>query len=175
MLRLLYKLYYRIYGIFIIHKFKAVDCDLSKLVIGPDVKTRFNILFPQNLSIGANTVINGDLYINALGRVSIGKYCHLAKGLTILSSNHNWDSENSIPYDNVNLLKPVVIKDFVWCGANVTIIPGVTIGEGVVVAAGTVVTKDVPDCAIVGGNPHSIIKYRDVDKFNRLKLQGNFF
>jgi acetyltransferase-like isoleucine patch superfamily enzyme len=56
----------------------------------------------------------------------------------------------------------------------VIIIPGVTIGEGAIIAAGSVVVKDVPDFAIVGGNPAKIIKYRNIETFNRLKADGKF-
>jgi acetyltransferase-like isoleucine patch superfamily enzyme len=68
----------------------------------------------------------------------------------------------------------VHIKDFVWCGNNVTIIPGITIGEGAIIAAGAVVVKDVPDCAIVGGNPAQIIKYRNKEAFYKLKSEKKF-
>ena len=63
--------------------------------------------------------------------VEIGKYCHIAKGLTIYSHNHNWKSEEYIPYDDANIKKPVVIGDCVWIGCNVTIAPGAKIGDGV--------------------------------------------
>ena len=118
--------------------------------------------------------LKSDTFIECSGGVSIGRYFHTGRGLTIFSLNHNYNSEFSIPYDDADIIKPVVIKDFVWCGTNVTIVPGVTIGEGVVIGGGTVVTKDVPDYAIIGGNPHKIIKYRDIDKFKRLKDNGKF-
>lgn len=71
--------------------------------------------------------------------------------------------------------KPVIIKDFVWCGANVTITPGVTIGEGAIIGAGSVVTKDVPDYAIVGGNPAKIIKYRNIELFKKLRDEKKWY
>lgn len=110
------------------------------------------ILSPKNVTVGAYTVMNRNTHINASeGCVLIGKYCHFGQGLTIYTFNHNFESNVSIPYDNKNIAKKVVIKDFVWIGANVTIVPGVTIEEGAIVGAGAVVTRDVPACAIVGG------------------------
>lgn len=155
-------------------KFEKVGCDLSKIVIGADVNSNFIIQSPERLKIGNNTVINGDCYINALGSVSIGMYCHIGKGLTIFSTNHNYQSDQFIPYDSINIEKSVTIEDFVWCGSNVTIVPGVTIGEGAIIGAGAVVTRDVPSCAIIGGNPATIIKYRNIDVFNRLKRERRF-
>ena len=113
--------------------------------------------------------------IECSGGVTIGQYFHTGRGLTIFSTNHNYQSKTSIPYDEVSIQKPVVIKDFVWCGANVTIVPGVTIGEGAVIGSGAVVTKNIPDYAVVGGNPAQVIKYRDVEVFKGLKSEGKFF
>ena len=79
-----------------------------------------------------------------------------------------------IPYGNDDVLREVVIGNWVWCGANVTIVPGVHIGDGAVIGSGAVVTKDVPECAVVGGNPAKVIKYRDKDHFYKLKSEGKF-
>ena len=114
-------------------------------------------------------------FIECSGGVSIGGYFHPGRGLTIFSSNHNYEGGEAIPYDSSEILKPVTIGDFVWCGSNVTIVPGVTIGEGAVIGAGSVVTKDVPRCAVMGGNPAGILKYRDIAKFERLKNEGKFY
>lgn len=129
----------------------------------------------SNFKIDKTSHLKSDTLIECSGGVSIGKYFHTGKGLTIFSTNHNYNSNVSIPYDSLNIKKAVIIKDFVWCGANVTIVPGVTIGEGVVVGAGSVVTKDVPDYAIVGGNPAQIIKYRDIKQFLKLKEKGQYY
>jgi len=119
--------------------------------------------------------LKSNTFIECSGGVRIGKYFHTGRGLTIFSTNHNYNSDVSIPYDEISIKKPVIIKDFVWCGANVTIVPGVTIGEGAIIGAGAVVTKDVPDYAIVGGNPAKIIKYRDIEKFKKLKEKRSFY
>jgi len=73
-----------------------------------------------------------------------------------------------------NIYKDITIEDFVWIGNRVIIMGGVSIGEGAIIAAGAVVTRDVPRCAIVGGNPALIIKYRDVAHFDQLKQERKF-
>ena len=107
--------------------------------------------------------------------IVFGSYFHSGQNITIITDNHNYDSDISIPYDKVRILKPVTIKDFVWLGHGVIIMGGVTIGEGAIVAAGAVVTKSIPDYAIVGGNPAKIIKYRHIEKFQKLKEKEAYF
>lgn len=126
-------------------------------------------------SIHHTSHIKSDTFIECSGGVKIGRYFHTGRGLTIFSSNHSYDNDRYIPYDQESVMKPVVIEDFVWCGAQVVILPGVTVGEGAVVGAGSVVVKDVPPYAVVGGNPARILKYRDISKFLELKNKGRFF
>jgi acetyltransferase-like isoleucine patch superfamily enzyme len=133
------------------------------------------IAHPSNFKIDKTSHLKSSTFIECSGNVTIGRYFHTGRGLTIFSSNHIYDNQNFIPYDKVSVIKPVVVKDFVWLGSNVTIVPGVTIGEGVVVGAGSVVSKDVPDYAVVAGNPAKIVKYRDIEKFEELKSKGLYF
>lgn len=128
----------------------------------------------SEFSIDPTSHLKSHTFIEASGGVIIGRYFHTGRGLTIYSSNHKYDGADAIPYGHEYIRKPVVIQDFVWCGANVTIVPGVTIGEGAIVGAGSVVTKDVPVGAIVGGNPAKVIKYRDMKRFSELKEAGRF-
>ena len=129
----------------------------------------------ENIEIGEGTAINANAHMSTDGGVKIGKYVHIGINLVVYTSNHNFRSTRGIPYDDTNIKKPVSIGDFVWMGANVSIVPGVTIGEGAIVGMGAVVTKDVPACAIVGGNPAAVIGYRDEDLFNKLKAERKFF
>ncbi len=129
----------------------------------------------SQFSISPSSHLKSGTYIETSGGVHIGSYFHPGRGLTIFSTNHNYESTESIPYDSVVLRRPVVIGDFVWCGSNVTIVPGVTIGEGAVIGAGSVVTRDVPPMAVVGGNPARVIKYRDAAIFSELKAAGKFY
>jgi acetyltransferase-like isoleucine patch superfamily enzyme len=125
-------------------------------------------------SIDATSHLKSDTFIECGGGVAIGRYFHPGRGLTIFSATHNYDAGSRIPYDDIHIPMPVSIGDFVWCGANVTLLPGVTVGEGAVIGAGSVVVKDVPRCAIVGGNPARVLKYRDIERFDRLKAAGQF-
>ena len=88
--------------------------------------------------------------------------------------SHDYDCGESIPYGRKYTTKFVQIDDFVWLGSDVIISGNVHIGEGAIVAIGSVVVKDVPPYAIVGGNPASIIKYRDIDHFKKLKEERKF-
>lgn len=134
---------------------------------------RFEVAGPlTKFHIHPTSHVKSDTFIECSGGVSIGRYFHTGRGLTIFSTNHNYRDATAIPYDDVDILRPVVIEDFVWCGANVTILPGVRIGEGAVVGGGSVVVKDVPKYAVVGGNPARILSYRDAERFELLKQTG---
>ena len=108
-------------------------------------------------------VIIGDytrvgLHNTIIGPVTIGSHVNLAQGITVTALNHNFaDPSRRIDEQGVST-KPVVIGDDVWIGANAVILPGVTIGHHCVVAAGAVVTKDLPPYTLVGGVPAKIIK-----------------
>lgn len=106
--------------------------------------------------IGEHTRIG--IHCTVIGPVTIGSHVNLAQGITVTALNHNYeDTAKRIDEQGVST-KPVTIGDDVWIGANATILPGVTIGRHVVVAAGAVVTKDVPDNTLVGGVPAKTIK-----------------
>ena len=106
--------------------------------------------------IGDHTRIG--IHCTVIGPVTIGSHVNLAQGITVTALNHNFN-DPSLRIDEQGVsTKAVVIGDDVWIGANAVILPGVTIGSHVVVAAGAVVTKDVPANTLVGGVPAKIIK-----------------
>jgi acetyltransferase-like isoleucine patch superfamily enzyme len=106
--------------------------------------------------IGDDTRIG--IHNTIIGPVTIGNHVNLAQGITVTALNHNF-KDTSLRIDEQGFsTKPIVIEDDVWIGANAVILPGVTIGKHVVVAAGAVVTKGVPDNTIVGGVPAKEIK-----------------
>ena len=109
-----------------------------------------------DVTIGDYTRIG--IHCTVIGPVCIGSHVNLAQGITVTALNHNFeDATKRIDEQGVST-KPVVIGDDVWIGANAVILPGVTIGSHCVVAAGAVVTKDVPDNTLVGGVPAKVIK-----------------
>lgn len=127
----------------------------------------------RNTILNSNPNFNG-MIIKGKGRVYFGNNFHSGENCLIITSIHNYDNGNAIPYDNTVIEKDVYIGDNVWLGDRVIILGGVTIGEGAIVQAGSVVVKNVPDLAIVGGSPASIFKYRDKKHYYSLKENGRF-
>lgn len=126
--------------------------------------------YPENITIGDYVHIQPGCKFFGGGGIEIGKGTIFAHDIQILSQNHMYDAEDLkyLPYDERIVDKTVHIGDYVWIGARALIIPGIIIGDGAVIAAGAVVTKDVPRCAVVGGNPARIVKYRDKQIFEKL-------
>ena len=106
--------------------------------------------------IGDHTRIG--LHNTIIGPVEIGNHVNLAQGITVTALNHNFSDTNKRIDEQGVSTNPVTIEDDVWVGANAVILPGVTIGEHCVVAAGAVVTKDVPPHSLVAGVPAKVIK-----------------
>lgn len=106
--------------------------------------------------------------------MEIGSGTIIGPRVTIHSSNHRYDAEGltAIPYDGVSVLEPVRIGANVWIGDHVMVCPGVTIGEGAVLAMGSVVARDVPPLTVVAGNPATKIKARDPRRSRVLKETG---
>ena len=122
----------------------------------------------QHRGRGSNNNAVGDVVIGdhtrigihntIIGPVCIGNHVNLAQGITVSALNHNFEDKNKRIDEQGITTRPVMIGDDVWIGANAVILPGVTIGRHCVVAAGAVVTKDVPDNSLVAGVPAKLIK-----------------
>ena len=106
--------------------------------------------------IGDHTRVG--LHNTIIGPLEIGSHVNLAQGITVTALNHNFSDANKRIDEQGVSTSPVTIEDDVWIGANAVILPGVTIGEHSVVAAGAVVTKDVPPHSLVAGVPAKVIK-----------------
>lgn len=125
----------------------------------------------ENLSIGDHTLIpKGSTFYCTRAELRIGNKVIFGPKPTIITGDHRIDLIGKYIIDVTDDEKlpdqdaPVVIEDDVWCGANVTILKGVTIGRGSVVAAGAVVTQSCPPYSIIGGVPAKIIKRRFTDE-----------
>ncbi len=109
-----------------------------------------------NIFVGENFFANFNLTILDEAEVRIGDNAFIGPNVSIYTACHPLEASERNRY--VEWSEPVTIGDNVWIGGSATIIPGVTIGNNVVIAAGAVVTKDVPDNVVVAGNPARIIK-----------------
>lgn len=96
--------------------------------------------------------------------ISIGRNCLIAADCIMITRNHNYSVREIDIKKQGYSNKPIVIKDNVWLGYRVVILPGITIGEGAIVAANSVVTKNIEPYAIYGGNPAKLIKSRGNDE-----------
>lgn len=119
---------------------------------GADFGTGDNITIGNNSGLGVNCHIRGPL--------SIGNDVMMGPDVVILTTNHVYSDLSTLMRSQGSVQKRVIIKDNVWIGARVIILPGVTIGYGAILAAGSVVTKNVPPNCLVGGNPAKLIKHR---------------
>ena len=114
--------------------------------------TPVQIDFPKQMRFGEHVFINHSFTAMSIGGIWLGDRVQIGPHVTIVTDNHDFQNRS------VLICKPVHIESGAWIGANVTILPGVTIGENAIVAAGAVVTKDVPANSIVGGNPAKVIR-----------------
>ena len=120
------------------------------------ILTPFICDFGNRVKFGKGVFINHSAILSASGGIEFADGSMAAPGLRIATINHVMNERHT-----TYTYGKVTIKKNAWIGMNVTICPGVTIGEYAVVGAGAVVTKDVPDYAVVGGVPAKVIKYLD--------------
>lgn len=121
------------------------------------IEPNFRCDYGSNIHVGESFYANFDCVLLDVCKIQIGDNCLLAPGVHIYTAAHSLDpiERNS----GVEFGKPVTIGDNVWIGGRAVINPGVKIGNNVVIASGAVVTKDVPDGAVIAGTPAEIIKY----------------
>jgi acetyltransferase-like isoleucine patch superfamily enzyme len=122
---------------------------------------RLWVEYPERLHIGDHVNVNRDCFINAGGGVTIGDWVLIGPKVVIYSQNHVFDGIDVPMSLGPDRREPVRIGHDVWVGAHASIMPGVTIGDGAVVAAGAVVTRDVAARSIVAGVPARHIRFRD--------------
>jgi acetyltransferase-like isoleucine patch superfamily enzyme len=111
----------------------------------------------KNVSIGAGTVINHGCFLYATGGLIIGDHVSISRGVWLVTGSHDMN-DPAFP----DFYKPIAIGNYAWIGVRATILAGVTIGEGAVVMAGAIVTRDVPPYAVVGGVPARVVGQRQL-------------
>ena len=158
----------------VLNKFKLISFQVLWKVNNYHNFTSVSKIFPLNcVDVGKKSY--GELkvysYSNGLNeKLIIGNYVSIANNVSfILGGNHNFDTITTYPlksfvlndhYKDTFSKGPIIIEDDVWIGFGVIILSGVKVGKGAIIAAGSVVTKNVPPYALIGGNPAKIIKYR---------------
>lgn len=140
---------------------------------GTGLKVNRKCHFSGNIVFGNNCNFNG-MNVIGQGGVNFGNNFHSGTECMIITQNHNYDNGEYIPYDDTFIYKHITIEDNVWFGNRVIITGNIKIGEGAIIAAGSVVVKDVPPFAIMGGNPARVIKYRNIEHYNKLKSEAKF-
>lgn len=122
--------------------------------------------------VSRQTILGDDVNFNGMriysgGDVIIGNNFHSGKGCEIITQTHNYEGK-ALPYDDTYISKTVIIGHNVWLGNNVLILPGVSIGDGAIIQAGSVVTSDIPALAIAGGHPAKVFNYRNKEHYYSL-------
>ncbi len=127
---------------------------------GKDINIERGATFGYNIEIGNNSGIGINAQLDSVEKITIGDNVMMGPEVMILTQNHR-HSDISLPMAEQGAESaPVQIEDDVWIGARVIILPGVRIGKSSIIGAGAVVTKDIPQFSIAGGNPATIIRKR---------------
>ena len=130
----------------------------------------FRCDYGSHIHIGSESFINFNVSMIDVGEIRIGDKVLIGPGTGLFTAIHPIDPE--IRATGVESSKPIVIEDKVRIGGNVTILPGVKIGRGAIIGAGSVVTKDIPEMTIVAGNPAKVI--RKITEDDKIYWQGEY-
>ena len=114
---------------------------------------------PGRIVIGSGTFLNLGVQVAAVELVEIGAHCMFANGCFVTDANHRYDDPHTpVPWQGFTSKGPTRIGDNVWCGANVVITSGVTVGERCVIGANSVVTRDLPARSVAAGSPARVLQ-----------------
>ena len=149
---------------------EAIKTKMKSCGCGVRLNGRIVMTDPKGVIFGDNVHINSGAYLRTEGGLEIGDNVHISSNITIYTRNQRYNGD-LLPYDSVNINKPVLICRNVWVGMNVSIAPGVTIGEGSVIGIGAVVTRDVAPFEIVGPEGPMTIGRRDREHYRRLEKE----
>jgi acetyltransferase-like isoleucine patch superfamily enzyme len=149
----------RLVGFIPIHFVRKIFYLISgvKMPFNSNIYMGANFFNPAGVTIGHDSLVGSNCFLDGRAPLTIGNHTSLASDVLIYNDEHNI---NSADYENS--FGPVTIKDYVFIGPRAIILPNVTIGKGAVVAAGAVVTKDIPDFEVWGGVPAKKISDRQI-------------
>jgi len=133
---------------------KLAGCG-KHVFLQPNVSFRY----PQNIRLGSHIAIGENTILRGQGGITIEDFALIADNVTIVTSTHEIDTLHMVDSSR----QSVTIKANVWIGAGAIILPGVTIGENTVIAAGAVVTKDVPENSVAAGIPAKVMRSVEID------------
>ncbi|MHB0939349.1 MAG: acyltransferase [Armatimonadota bacterium] len=142
---------------------------------GVEIDLPVRLIYPEKIQIGSYVYLGPWSYLNGRGGLTIQDHVIMAPDVAIMTSMHRFREARLVPYDEVELLKPVIIEAGVWIGMRALILPGVTLGEGSIVGAGAVVTKSCAPGTILAGNPANAIGIRDMDHFAECMANDAFY
>ena len=128
--------------------------------------------YEENMDFGGQIFVGDDSRFYAESGLKIGAYTKFGQQCIIMTTEHNYKSDTRTPYDHRDVARPVEIGKNCWIGLRSIILGGIKIEDGAIVGAGSVVTKSVPKCAIVAGNPARIVGWRDIKEYERLEKAG---
>jgi acetyltransferase-like isoleucine patch superfamily enzyme len=123
-----------------------------------------SILYTGNVSIGNRVSIHEYTLIGGRGKIKIGNNVAIAHDCSIVSESHNFSDMDILIKDQGLTTEPIFIGNDVWLGCKVVVLGNVTIGNGSVIGAGSVVTKNIPENTIAVGNPCRVIRFRKNDE-----------
>lgn len=153
---------------------RSVRDEICKDLFGAFGKS--TVLSPFRCDYGDQIYIGDDCFINFnvsmidLGKIKIGNRVLIGPGTGIFTAIHPIDPE--IRATGIEKGVDIIIEDDVWIGGNATILPGITIGKGAIIGAGSVVTKDIPKMTIAAGNPAKVI--REITEEDKIYWQGQY-
>jgi maltose O-acetyltransferase len=150
-------------NIYIFYKRKQQKLSLITIIAPTHIHYSSTFRFHRGIKIGRYCRIGHECHLDGEGGITIGDGTILAPRVTILSSSHSYKNSPLLPYGLEDEKLPVVIGKGCWIGWGAMIRPGINIGDGAVVAMGSVVTKNISTGEVVGGNPARVIKERDGD------------
>ncbi len=131
------------------------------------IETGFQCVYGKNIHFEGMAMLNFNCTILDTATVTIGDRTLIGPGCHLICTNHSIDPEERLKGLFFN--KPITIGKRVWLGANVTVLPGVTIGDDAVIGAGSVVTKDIPPRTIAAGNPCKVL--REINENDKLEKE----